>query len=151
MNFIGVDLAWGPKNNTGLCLVRDGAALESCLVRTDEEILAWLRPLTIGPCLVAIDAPLVVTNPSGRRRCESLISRVFNRSQAGAHSSNLGLSAFSNGVRAMRLAKALDLEHDPRIEPGLPVRRAVEVYPHPALIALCALDLSLKYKQKRGR
>ena len=151
MDFIGVDLAWGPKNNTGLCIVRDGNVLDSQLAKTTEEILTWLSPLTIGPCIVAIDAPLVVTNLTGRRRCESLISSVFNRSQAGAHSSNLGLPAFSKGVRAMQLALTLRLPYEPVIEPGVATRRCLEVYPHPALVALFGLPLTLKYKANRGR
>jgi len=151
MNFIGVDLAWGSKNNTGLCIVRDGKVLTSHLAKTDEEILAWLGPVTAGPCVVAIDAPLVVTNPTGRRRCESLISSVFNRSQAGAHSSNLELSAFSKGVRAMELTLRLGLPYDPAIDPGVETRRCLEVYPHPALVALFGLPLTLKYKAKPGR
>jgi predicted RNase H-like nuclease len=110
-----------------------------------------LGPETAGPCIVAIDAPLVVTNPTGRRRCEGLISSVFNRSQAGAHSSNLGLPAFSKGVRAMELALRLGLAYDPAIEPGVETRRGLEVYPHPALVALFGLPLTLKYKAKPGR
>ena len=35
--------------------------------------------------------------------------------------------------------------------PSQATRRGLEVYPHPALVALCGLDTTLKYKAKRGR
>ena len=37
------------------------------------------------------------------------------------------------------------------LDPRPPTRRGLEVYPHPALVALCGLDTTLKYKAKRGR
>ena len=144
-------MAWGYRNNTGLCIVRDGQVLESHVARTDDEILSWLRPRMGNQCILAIDAPLVVRNLTGRRRCESLISHVFHRSQAGAHSSNLGLSAFEKGVRAMDLALALGLSCDPIFPPDFETSRCLEVYPHPALVALFDLPLTLKYKAKPGR
>lgn len=151
MRFAGVDLAWGLNGGTGVCLVEDGRVRDSARLRTDEEILDWLAPVTAGPAVVAIDAPLVVRNATGRRRCETLVSRCFGAQHAGAHSSNLGLPAFRGGVRAERLAEALGLDVDPAVEPGTPVRRALEVYPHPALVALFELPFTLRYKAKRGR
>ena len=43
---------------------------------------------------------------------------------------------------------ALDLDLDPR---SASPRRALEVYPHAAGVALFGLDQTLKYKQKQGR
>ncbi len=150
MRFIGVDLAWS-TGGTGLCLVEEGAVRASTLVRSDAEILEWIEPFAAEPVLVAIDAPLVVRNATGRRPCESLISRCFGAHQAAAHSSNLGLAAFRDGIRGARLASALGLDLDPSFTPRQPVRRAIEVYPHPATVALFGLSLTLKYKAKRGR
>lgn len=151
MKFIGVDLAWGLRGGTGLCVVSDGSVQASTRLVGDDEILAWLKPHLDDGCVVAIDAPLIVTNPTGRRRCESLISRCFGAEHAGAHSSNLGLASFREGVRGARLAEALGLSVDPSFAPGTEVRRAIEVYPHPATVALFDLPSSLKYKAKRGR
>lgn len=151
MRFIGLDLAWGPRARTGLCLVEGGGVRESASLRTDEEITSWLHARLNEECLVAVDAPLVVPNETGRRPCETLITRWFGGRHAGAHSSNRTLPAFVDGGRAMRLAKSLDLSVDPLFEPRAPVRRMIEVYPHPALVVLFALARSIKYKAKRGR
>ena len=90
-------------------------------------------------------------NQTGRRPCDTLISRCFGRYHAGAHSANLGLPSFRNGVRGERLAAALALGIDPEFDTRRPVRRAIEVYPHPAIVALFELPQTLKYKDKPGR
>lgn len=153
MRFLGVDLAWGTRNPSGLCAVegdsKGGRVVDSALRRTDSELLDWLWPRTRGPCVVAFDAPLVVTNRSGARDCEREISRCFGRFDAGCHPSNLTRMP---DPRAARLADRLGLDTDPVFPPGDgSVRRAVEVYPHAALVALFGLDRTLKYKAKRGR
>lgn len=57
MRFVGVDLAWGTRGRTGLAVLDvAGLLLDLAEARTDEEILAWLRPHAAGPCLLAIDA-----------------------------------------------------------------------------------------------
>ena len=55
---------------------------------------------------------------------------------------------FADGGRGARLSAALRLDLDPHT-PAL--RRAVEVYPHAATVALFGLPKTLKYKQKPGR
>lgn len=149
MRFVGVDLAWGPRNRTGLAVLdEDGALLDLAARRSDDDVLAWLRAWTEGPCLVAIDAPVIVTNPTGRRRCEAELGAVFARHQAGPHPSNTARPHMAAGTRALRLADALGLDVDPT-SPAR--RRAIEVYPHPATIALFGLATTVKYKHKRGR
>ena len=87
--FVGVDLAWGDRNRTGLAAIDEaGRLIEVTDRRTDDEIISWLSRHTSGPCLVAIDAPLIVNNPVGRRPCEAQLSAVFGRYDAGAHPSN---------------------------------------------------------------
>ncbi len=149
MRIIGVDLAWGSRNPSGLCAVENGRAVDSTLLRTDSELLDWLWPQTRGPCVVAFDAPLVVTNPTGARDCERTITRCFGRFHAGCHPSNL---ARMPDPRAARLARQLGLDPDPTFPPGdRSVRRAVEVYPNAALVALFDLQCTLKYKARAGR
>lgn len=151
MNFVGVDLAWGERAGTGMCVISVDHVVDTTRLRTLDDIVAWLSPYTSEDCIVAIDAPLIVRNPTGRRPCEDLISRCFGRYEASAHSSNLGNASFRTGGRASELARSLSLETDPAITAGAPVRRAIEVYPHTALVALFGLPLTLKYKGKRGR
>ena len=150
--FVGIDLAWGPRNRTGVVAAAGGSVVDSRTVVSDDQICDWLDPYMGCPVLVAIDAPLIVRNPAGTSRpCDRKISKVFGASHAGAHSANLGLAAFSDSVRAERLARRLGLSTDPYIQPGQPVRRMIEVYPHPAMVSLFGLSYTLKYKAKRGR
>ncbi len=149
MHFVGIDLAWGSKGTTGLAVVdQSGALLAATTRKADQDILAWLRPRVTGPCVVAIDAPMIVTNKTGSRDCERLINRYFGRYHASCHASNTSKPYFANGTRASRLADQLGLAVDPASQSD---RRAIEVYPHPAMVALFNLPRVLQYKQKHGR
>jgi predicted RNase H-like nuclease len=151
VRFIGVDLAWTTRGGTGLCVVEGGVVRASARVGGDAKLMAWLTPLVSGDVLVAIDAPLIVKNTSGRRRAEQLISRCFGARHASAHSANLALPSFRDGVRGEQLAAALGLDVDPTFAPRTPVRRALEVYRHTAIVALFGLATTLEYKAKPGR
>ena len=144
--FLGVDLAWGRRNPTGVCAVRGGRVRDSALLRTDEEIIRWLAGWTGGPCVVGIDAPLVVPNATGRRMCESVVTRWLGSRHAGAHSSNTGMPAFAGEPRGAHIARELGLSLDPAAP-----RCAIEVYPHAALVVLFDLPTTLGYKAKAGR
>ncbi len=149
MHLVGIDLAWGERNPTGLAVLDDDARLlATAAVRTDEEIAAWLAPFVAGECVVGIDAPIVVRNPTGSRPAEKALSQDFRRYDAGAHPANTGKPEFAGGTRAARVAALLGLDVDPE-EPS--ARRAIEVYPHPATVVLLGLDRILQYKHKTGR
>ncbi|MEI7714859.1 MAG: DUF429 domain-containing protein [Mycobacterium sp.] len=149
MYFAGVDLAWGGRNPTGVAVVDEaGRLVHVTAVRDDDEVLATLFPYVGGDCVVAFDAPLVVTNPTGQRPAEAALNRDFRRFEAGAHPSNTGRPEFADSPRAGRLAAVLGLNMDPRSSAA---RRAIEVYPHPATVVLFRLQRTLKYKAKPGR
>lgn len=150
--FVGVDFAWGESAGTGVCVVRDGRVVDSARLVGFDDIVDWLSPYTAGACLAAVDAPLIVRNLSGQRRCEWLVSKCFSKYEAGAHSSNRGPKGhFRDGGRAFRLAHRLGLSLEPDLTRPAVAPRSVEVYPHPALVALFDLPGSLKYKAKRRR
>jgi len=149
MYFVGVDLAWGDRNPTGIAVVdADGRLVHLAAVRDDADVLASLSGYVEGNCVVGFDAPLVVTNPTGQRPAEAALNRDFRRFEAGAHPSNTGKPEFAGGPRAARLAGALGLDLDPWSSAA---RRAIEVYPHAATVALFRLQRTLKYKAKPGR
>jgi predicted RNase H-like nuclease len=144
MHFVGLDLAWGEKNNTGVAVVdSDGRLLHVGAAHDDASIEAAIEPYVSDDCLVAIDAPLVVTNPAGSRSCEAALNRDFHSFEAGAHPANTTNPALAH-PRAARIATALTLDMDPA---STSPRRAIEVYPHPATIALFGLEKTLKYKK----
>lgn len=149
MMYVGVDLAWGDRKPTGLAVLDDdGHLLHVSTVSTDDEIVVALAPYVDGPCLVAIDAPLVVVNPTGNRPAEAALNADFRAFEAGAHPSNTGKAEFSDVPRGARISERLGLDMDPE---ATGPRRAIEVYPHPATVALFGLAKTLKYKNKPGR
>jgi predicted RNase H-like nuclease len=115
---------------------------------TDDEVVEAVTPYCEADCLVAIDAPLIVVNAEGNRPAEAALNRDFARFDAGAHPSNTGKPEFSDGTRGARLSARLKLDLNPKSGRA---RRAIEVYPHPATVALFRLGRTLKYKDKRGR
>ncbi len=148
-HFIGVDLAWGEKKPTGLAVLDSRGDLRHLSAHgNDADILQALRPYTLGPCVVAIDAPLVVVNAGGNRPAEAQLNKDFRRFQAGAHPSNTAKPEFAQTPRGARLSDALGLDINPESTAD---RRALEVYPHPATVVLFGLDRTLKYKAKPGR
>ena len=149
MHHVGIDLAWGERKPTGLAVLdAGGRLLHVSACTTDETVLAALAPYADGDLLVAIDAPLVVTNPTGNRPAEKALNKDFARFDAGAHPSNTGKPEFALEPRGARVARALGLDLDPA---STGPRRALEVYPHAATVALFRLGRTLKYKDKPGR
>jgi predicted RNase H-like nuclease len=153
VHYLGVDLAWGTRNPSGVAaLDADGILLDLARAVSDDDIVAWLTPYSGqvpgDACHVGIDAPIVVPNASGLRDCERLVGRYFGRFGASCHPANTAMPAFSAGTRAQRLLDVLDLEGDPA---GTGPHRAFEVYPHQAAVMLFGLTTVLRYKSKPGR
>ncbi len=118
MYYVGIDLAWGHRRPTGVAVLQaDGVLLHVSAQTDDASIAGALEPYVDGPCVVGIDAPLVVTNPTGNRPAEAALNRDFARFDAGAHPSNTGKPEFADGTRGGVLA------HDPRPRPGSGVHR----------------------------
>lgn len=144
MHFVGLDLAWGEKNSTGVAVVgADGRLLHIGAAQDDASIETAVAPYVSDDCLVAIDAPLIVKNPTGHRPCEAALNRDFHRFEAGARPAFAGKPEFID-PRGARIATALTLDMNPMSNSS---RRAIEVYPHPATIVLFGLEKTLKYKK----
>ncbi|TDK96482.1 DUF429 domain-containing protein [Mycobacterium paragordonae] len=149
MFFVGMDLTWGENRPTGIAVLdADGGLKFVGAALHDGEIIDAVAPYVQGECLVALDAPLIVANPTGQRAAERALNADFSRFDAGAHSANTGIPVFSSGVRGGRIANALGLDMHPS---STAARRALEIYPHPATIALFRLGRTLKYKHKPKR
>lgn len=147
--YVGIDLAWGSRARTGLAVAApDGRLLASCSAQSDDDIVEFVRRHASGDVVAAIDAPLIVRNPTGRRTCEAQVQREFGRRGAGPYPANLANPVFAAGTRGARLCAALDI--DLRIDSDAG-RRAVEVYPHPAMVVLFDIDRVIPYKNKSGR
>ncbi len=149
MHYVGIDLAWGDRAPSGLAVLdAAGTLVHLSRATTDDTIVDALAPYVDGDCIVGFDAPLIVTNATGNRPAETALNRDFARFDAGAHPVNAGKAELSGVPRAARLAARLALSTS--LDPSAP-RRAIEVYPHPALVALFRLGRTLKYKQRSNR
>jgi predicted RNase H-like nuclease len=151
--FIGLDLAWTPHHESGVCILegQDGGNMRlvrlDCVIDTPGAFAALCHGLG-SDVVAAIDAPLIL---SPRRRAESELARVFGKYRAGAYSPNLPFLMKMNGLAGPQLACSLaecGFEFDPaRLRTGAHGRFALEVFPHPAHVALFGLQHRLAYKK----
>ncbi len=152
--FIGLDLAWqSEKNDSGIAVLRGddhgakfishGTVSSTSLVV--ERILAHSSANTV----VAIDAPLIITNKTRQRPCEIEIARRFARYDAAPFPANLGLYPNPGSVRVAEMMVQSSFVHapNPATDKKKPGRWFFEVYPHPAHVVLFHLDKIVKYKR----
>ncbi|MDW8290502.1 MAG: DUF429 domain-containing protein [Armatimonadota bacterium] len=157
--FVGIDLAWGERNPSGLAMLR---WQEECLhevfpaqrLHTDEQICLAIAEQGCGETIVvAIDAPLVVPNWTGERPVEGEMRRRFSRYHAACHPANRRL--LGDPPRGERLCALLAERLGVQVLPAPPVQQpcrvAFEVYPHAALVQLFGLPRVLEYKARAGR
>ena len=92
MRFVGIDLAWSPRNPSGgAVLSADGRLLQcTSTLGGDNEVLDLIASaIPAGtPGLVAIDAPLAVPNQTGTRPCDRQVASIFGRFQAAPYPAN---------------------------------------------------------------
>jgi predicted RNase H-like nuclease len=154
--FTGFDSAWSAVRSGAICdLLLDGGALrlaadpvaanwDCALARAREDKKVDLQ-------VWAVDQPLLVCNEEHCRPVErDLASALMADFGCGAHSSNLGLSAWAEGAPVWKFIGALqerDYQHNPMAIPGAESGRFYfECYPHPAILGLFNLSRILKYK-----
>ena len=150
--FIGLDLAWTPHRETGVCVLEggaDGVTLRAlhCSISSPQDF-AKLCESFGGDVVVAVDAPLVVTD---ERRAEAELGKEYGGRHAGAYSANMPFLEKMNGLAGPDLAVSLkgrdfDLNSE-RLGAGSPGRFALEVFPHPAHVELFNIPMALKYKK----
>ncbi len=165
---IGLDLAWSPRNTTGLALglltpatPEHPATLEVvhlAVVLSNEEILgaigAWLAETGAESAVCAIDAPLVVPNLSGSRWADRLATRLLGPFKAGVYPANRNWLGKYGGERIWDLADTLCRELAfayPAADQPLPQQSLAEVYPHAVQLAAFGLTERLKYKSGGDR
>lgn len=148
---VGVDLAWGDRAASGIVVAAagpDGAVVTASATVVDDDAIAAMVP--DGPVVVALDAPIVVPNATGRRDCDAAVSRCFARFHAGTYPANRSIPWLAQ-PRAGRLAARLGLALEPGRARDRDARVALEVYPHAAAVVLFGLDRVLPYKPRRRR
>jgi histidinol-phosphate phosphatase family protein len=158
VRFVGIDLAWSPRNHSGGAVLSASGQLvaATAILGHDDEVLDFITTAipADSPGLIAIDAPLAVPNKTGGRPCDRQVAAVFSRFEAAPYPANRRNLARYGGLRAeairLRL-QFLGFRHDPYIKCQVPTRQVIEVFPHPAIISLFHLGRTLKYKARSKR
>lgn len=157
---VGIDLAWSPRNLSGVAVAEvfedQISVRELSLDRELTGIQAMFGSRT-PPVTIAIDAPTIVPNASGMRPAERELMRRFGARGAGPYPANRTLLGRPNGgrPRGEELVASLQAKFG-AIEVGIPPVRhhgvfVMEVFPAPALVTLFQLASSLRYKKKPTR
>ena len=141
MRFLGVDLAWGEDraekaaNRSGVvALDLHGQVLNAGWTTGLAETADWVNAWGTDPSLAFVDAPLVVTNPSGQRDCEREVGRRFGGSLVSANSTNLG-SPRKAGVHLRERLGADGWRYDDGLlGPPIAGRSISECYPYTTLV-----------------
>ena len=94
--YLGVDLAWGEGTSARLaketgvvCIDDEGSVLDAGWTRGIDATTDWILQWARAGDMVAIDAPLVVTNAIGMRECERQVGVRYGRWRVAANSTNL--------------------------------------------------------------
>ena len=158
MKFVGIDLGW-TSGASGLCClelqsnrVEDGLFLVDLRCLTDmADILNWVDAIAPAdqPALIAVDAPTIITNPTGMRLPDRLAHRHFGKYHAGCYPANLGRPFAERTTGLGHSLEQRGFIHAPLITPQQPGRYQIEVFPHAAMIGLFGLERILKYKKGR--
>jgi len=152
--YLGIDLAWGegtatrPAKDTGLALVDEtGAVLHAGWARGIDAVAEWIIDVAKPGAVVAIDAPLVVENPSGMRLCERQVGMGYGRWHVAANASNTGV-AWQGGVALRRALERRGFLYSDGIRPPDPAERTMfECYPYTTIVGMAELG----YEHKRPR
>lgn len=154
MRYIGIDLAWTTKNETGICVLNnDGEILHlSAKVYANADIIDIIKEFYQFPTLVAIDAPIVVPNASGSRSAESELARhkIHNHRIRAFHCSRNYLTKHYGGIRAEELANMLIREMNFNIGYFKDENSIVETLPTGIIAGLLPEAAPFRYKIKKG-
>lgn len=155
MKFIGIDLAWTYKNESGICVMDESGEvliLESA-VFSDEEIVNIIKTYSDEKLHIAIDAPLVVNNETGSRQAERDLQRGrINGHRLFAFNSNRTfLTKTFKSIRGEVLSKLIT-EHLPNISIGMYEEGSsiIETFPTGIVSGLFPDIFPVRYKRKKG-
>lgn len=144
--YLGLDLAWAPRNSSGgavLEVTPDGGVVVQSTVslRAHEDILSWIaRSRGRAGAIVAVNAPVIVENSSGRRPCDALLQQHFGQHHLDEYQVNT-----VNATHPRTMGRALmRMGFNPN--PSSDGDRLVETCNQAAQILLFELDRPIRMK-----
>lgn len=155
MKFIGIDLAWTYKNESGICVIDESGdvlVLESA-VFSDENLVNIIKTYSGEKLHIAIDAPLVVNNETGSRQAERDLQRgrIHGHRLFAFNSNRTFMKKAYKGIRGEMLSNLI-IEHLPNISIGMNEQGSsiVETFPTGIVSGLFPDIFPVKYKRKKG-
>ena len=153
MKFIGIDLAWTYKNETGICVIDEAGHVKflDSKVYSNEDILEIIRNYSEGEMCIAIDAPLIVNNETGSRGAEGALmrARIHGHRLSAFNSNRKYFAKVFGDIRGETLRKVIQLEF-PDIKIGFSDLQSniVETFPTGICCGLFPEIYPVKYKKK---
>lgn len=155
MRFVGVDLAWGAVNETGvIALDPDGSLAAADWTLGVEATARWIEEHAQPGTVVLIDAPLLVLNDTGQRLCEKQVGQRYGYLNVSANSTNKRSPRAAGVDLRKRLEKAGWRYDDGTNWPPTSGRILSECYPYTTLVGATELGYEKerpRYKRKPGR
>ena len=143
--YLGLNLAWAPRNPSGGAVIEvteEGIKLVSTTsLRAHEDILAWIaRNRGRQGAVLAVNAPIIVENTSGSRRCDRALMEHFSRHLLDEYSAN---TVNASHPRTMgRAMMRMGFDPDPSAEGD----RVIETCNKATQILLFDLDRPIRLK-----
>ena len=156
--FIGLDLAWRESrpervaNESGIAVLDlDGRILDAGWTRGLDETVERVVGATGESALLFVDAPLVVDNLRGQRKCETQVGQRYGRWKVSANTTNLGSPRQAGVTLRRRLEEHGWRYSDGRGGPPADGRWCSECYPYTTLVGAAELGYEIerpRYKRK---
>ncbi len=144
--FLGLDLAWAPRNSSGgavMELDEDGGCrlVSVSSLRAHEDILSWLaRNRSRAGTILAVNAPIIVENSVGRRGADTLLQEHFGRHSVTEYHVNT-----TNASHPRTIGRALmRMQFDP--DPTIDGDRVVETANQATQIMLFEAERPIRLK-----
>lgn len=143
MKFIGIDLAWTYKNETGICVINEDKQVEILEAKnfSDQDLINIVNEYS--DVIVSIDSPLVVKNETGGRAVDSMLMKEVIRGRylkLYATSRSYMLKAFGQ-IRGEDIYNALSKES--RLVLG---ENIIETFPTGIFLSLFPEIFDKRYK-----
>lgn len=155
MHFIGIDLAWTYKNESGICVIDDSGKilLSESNVFSDEAIVEIVKQYSYEGAIVAIDAPLIVNNHTGSRSADrAIMSEKINGRNLSVYTCNRDYMIKTYGsIRGEKLVShIMQAVPDFVLTPNISDKShcIIETFPTGICLGLFPDDYPIKYKIK---
>jgi predicted RNase H-like nuclease len=157
--FLGADLAWSEgrdgrsPNESGVAVLDlAGRVLDAGWTRGIAETVEWIKSRAgTESALLFVDAPLVVSNPTGQRPCETQVGQRYGRWKVSANTTNKLSPRLAGMALRRRLEDAGWRYSDGFAGPPTDGQVISECYPYTTLVGAVELGYDVerpRYKRK---